>query len=80
MNRDYFIEKLCSNKFNCDDDELMTIWTYTNDDCDKMIEIVIMNDSEVYVRYEYADRFDRNVERFVTTYFDALDFIECEVD
>lgn len=70
--------KNAMNKYNFtsyDNDE--QIFTYEDDE--KSIEITLMSESEVYVRYAYSEMFDRTVERFITTYFDCLDFLDCEM-
>lgn len=67
-------EKLIKMNFKCDD-EFEQIFTYEDDE--KSIEITLMKDDEVYVRYAYSEMFDRTVERFITTYFDCLDFLDC---
>ena len=69
-------EKLIKMNFKCDD-EFEQIFTYEDDE--KSIEITLMKDDEVYVRYAYSEMFDRTVERFITTYFDCLDFLDCEM-
>lgn len=69
-------KKLIEMNFKCDD-EFEQIFTYEDDE--KSIEITLMKDEEVYVRYAYSEMFDRTVERFITTYFDCLDFLDCEM-
>lgn len=69
----WFVELMKKYDFESED-ELNEIWFWSGEE--ENIEFVLMNESEIYMRYEYSVRVEWKIERNIILFDECEDFLK----